>query len=255
MRVENFSEEANKKESYTHQGITVEFDEMPSVRIKSFQTDGETSIFERLAVATDVREFSLDTDWVLRIDGLKFSDKFNGTIKIPHTVSGSYPAPKQIIFDGASIPAPWLISFLTMGILRPLGVMLIGSIVHDFTYQFGYLELKQSNGSYKPVDISRSESDQLFRDLISTVNKMTLIGFIGWIAVRLGWFFGVTYKSEKRGGKGPWDVLFTVALLVITIVVGLILYTQAVAASMIILYLFCYFAIFINRKQYKNKKG
>lgn len=253
MKIRNFNEESTKKESFTHKGITVEFDAMPSVKIKSFQTVGETSLFERLAVATGVREFSLDSDWVLHTDGLKFSDKFNGTIKIPYSVSGAYPAPQEIIFDGASIPAPWLISFLTMGILRPLGVMLIGSIVHDFTYQFGYLELKQSDGSFKPIIISRAESDQLFRDLISTVNKMTLIGFIGWIAVRLGWFFGVTYKEEKRGGKGPWDVLFTITLLVITIVAGLILYTQTVAASMIMLYLFCYFAIFINRKRYKNR--
>ncbi len=35
-------------------------------------------------------------------------------------------------FDGASVPRPWLVTAVGGGILRPLGVMLIASIIHDF---------------------------------------------------------------------------------------------------------------------------
>jgi hypothetical protein len=151
----------------------------------------------------------LHEDWEVTLNRVSYDQRLNGVIVIPHLDSDE----KDIEFDGASIPFPWLISMLTIGILRPLGVMLIGSIVHDYAYKFGRLKKLDSAS----VRIERHVADRLFRDIISTVNDLPIVGWIAWFAVRLGWPV-VKYEGKPRGGKPP----IMEYLVLVAVVLGII---------------------------------
>lgn len=148
---------------------------------------------------------------------------------------------KTIIFDGATIPMPWLVSLLTVGILRPLGVMLVGSIVHDYAYQFGSLRLSKNDEDFKDVKVSRHSADRLFRDIVGTVNRLPLLGYVAWFFVRIGWAW-VKYDGQRFGGKAP-VVEYTVLLMILAIlwwlysVMGLGLSIIAFSSVYVVLYL------------------
>ncbi len=159
--------------------IDVEFEGMPSIRLESFKTSDDVGMLERLAIATRRRRFSLFEDWTIELGDIDYCDELNGVVKIPAKGSDK----KTIIFDGASIPMPWLVSLLTVGVLRPLGVILVGSIVHDYAYQFGSLRLSKAGEEFKDVEISRDRADRLFRDIVGTVNRLPFVGYVAWFFV------------------------------------------------------------------------
>jgi len=192
------------KEKYKG-NIIVAFDDIPPVRLQTINPEQKSGIFTKLALATKRRVFTLDRDWVLKLDNVNYAQELNGKIKIPDIDEQG----KKINFDGASIPFPWLVSVLTFGIFRPLGVMLTGSIVHDFAYKYG--KLYKNDGSVIPI--KRHIADYLFRDIVGTVNGLQPVGFIGWFFVRLGWFL-VKYNSRRRGGKIPFWEYFSLAVII-----------------------------------------
>ena len=178
--------------------IDVEFEGMPSIRLESFKSIDDVGMLERLAIATRRRRFSLFEDWTIELGDINYCQELNGIVEIPARDSHK----KTIIFDGASIPMPWLVSLLTVGILRPLGVTLVGSIVHDYAYQFGSLRLAKEGEEFKDVKISRDRADRLFRDIVGTVNQLPFVGYVAWFFVRIGWAW-VKYDGKHFGGKAP----------------------------------------------------
>lgn len=193
-----------------HDGtIDVEFEGMPSIRLETFNPVDDVSTLERLAIATRRRRFSLFEDWSIELSEIDYSEELNGVVEIPARDSNK----KTIVFDGASIPLPWLVSLLTVGILRPLGVILIGSIVHDYAYQFGTLRLSRHGEVFKDVQISRHRADRLFRDIVGTVNRLPIVAYIAWYFVRLGWLW-VKYDGKRFGGKAP-VLEYTVLLFIL----------------------------------------
>lgn len=191
--------------------IKIKFDDIPPVRLKTIIPKQNSSWLERLALATKRRFFTLDKDWFINLEKITSEPRLNGTIKIPDLDESG----KKIIFDGASIPLPWLISLLTVGILRPLGVMLISSIVHDYAYKYGHL-LKEDGTEIK---IDRDVADRLLRDIIGTTNQLPVVGYIGWFFVRLGWI-KVKYNNKPRGGKAP-VIEYSLFVLVVLLFIGL----------------------------------
>jgi len=191
-----------------HGPIDVSFDGMPSIRLESFQFASSVGALQRLAAATRRRRFSLKEDWQIELEDIDYSADLNGTIEIPAKDSSD----KSIVFDGASIPFPWLVSLLSIGILRPLGVILIGSIVHDYAYQYGMLRISKSGNEFREVPLSRDRADRLFRDIVGTINQVPLVGYIAWFAVRLGWI-GVKYNGKRFGGKPPVMEYIAAAIL------------------------------------------
>lgn len=198
--------------------ISVELDGLPSICLESFNPLGNKSCnnhakpkrIKGLLLSTQRRCFTLNNDWSLTLGGVDYKPELNGKIIIPvrcHT------GEKPVRFDGASVPAPWLISFVSLGILRPLGVMLVGSIVHDFAYQNGYLEVIDSSGNQNRIYVEREIIDRLFRDIISTVNQLPVVGWIAWFFVRVGWLFGIKYDGQPFGGKPPHLVLASVIVI------------------------------------------
>lgn len=217
--------------------IDVEFEGMPSIRLESFKTIDDAGMLERLAIATRRRRFSLFEDWTIELGDIDYCDELNGVVEIPARDSNK----KSIIFDGASIPMPWLVSLLTVGILRPLGVMLMGSIVHDYAYQFGTLRISKGHEDFKEVTISRHRADRLFRDIVGTVNRLPFVGYVAWFFVRIGWAW-VKYDGKRFGGKAP-IVEYVVLLMILAVLwwlysmMGLGLSIIAFSSVYVVLYL------------------
>ncbi|MGP1385672.1 MAG: DUF1353 domain-containing protein [Thainema sp.] len=161
-------------------------------------------LLEAFRGASAPRLFNLDRDWEIRIDTYETDNydgqDFSGTVIIP--TNHPEKSGQKTQFDGASVPYPWLISFLSFGILRPIGVMLTASLVHDFAFEYGGLLYRDESGKTEFRPVERHHADQLFYDIIKTVNKMPRTAIIAWLAVRLGWF-GVKYNGQYRTGKFP----------------------------------------------------
>jgi len=193
---------SNKKEKYNDL-IWVRFS-LPSINLEPI-IKKNANWFQRLAQATRRRFFTLDKDWQIELNRITYKPELNGIITIRNEVEG-----KKVSFDGASVPLPWLVSFLSMGILRPLGVMLTASIVHDFAFKFGYLLVSsEEGGAPKKVFVERDDIDHLFRDILGTVNQVVGVSWIAWFFVRLGWLLRVKYNGQCYGGKWPIGVMLT----------------------------------------------
>ena len=195
------------------QRFFVDFEALPALVPQLLNTKYESG-FERWRGAASLRSFELETPWqfTLVVDPEEFDgEDFSGTYTIPLTYDD-----KSTILDGASVPFPWLVSFLSFGMLRPVGVMLTASIAHDFAFKHGVL-LREQEGTTEPerVVIMRHHADRLFGRMIATINKMPVVGFIGWLAVRLGWLFVPYGKNQDcRQKPVPWGAfaLFLAAL-------------------------------------------
>lgn len=187
--------------------IHVKFNELPSIELKTIKPTGSAAFLRRIALASKRRIFYLKRDWEVELDKITYKPELNGTIHVPSTIND-----ERLEFDGATIPFPWLVSLITIGVLRPLGVMLIGSIIHDFAFKHGYLLVSSDNQPPKRIPIERHIADALLRDLIATFNKMPRIAFIGWLFVRFGWLF-VKYNNRRFGGRRPyWEVALVLAV-------------------------------------------
>jgi len=190
----------NKKEIYNG-SIWARFS-FPSINLMPI-IKKNSNWLQRIAQATRRRFFTLEKDWHIELNRITYKPELNGIIIIPTRMEG-----KTIIFDGASVPLPWLVSFLSVGILRPLGVMLTASIVHDFAFKFGYLLIASEEGAEpKKVPVERHDIDHLFRDIICTVNQVAGVSWIAWFFVRLGWLLRVKYNGKVRGGDCPFGVI------------------------------------------------
>ena len=163
----------------------------------------------RLCSAGRRRRFSLTRDWAVTVTATRVDRQLTGVLVVPRTHDGELQQ-----YDGASVPCPWWVSALSMGMLRPLGVMLTASIIHDFAFAHGYLLFK-TDGRVVKRKISRRDADRLFRDVIATVNDLHVVAWIGYAAVRLGWLGGVKYAGKRwTRGAVPWaGVPVAVALL------------------------------------------
>lgn len=191
-------------ESYDKGEIYVGLDDLPLIKLRTvrFRTNKTTS--QRLKIAMRKREFTLVEDWEMDLGEVSDNPEINGTVTITRMVDGN-----DVIFDGASVPLARTISWLTQGILSPLGVMFIASVVHDFIYKFGYLEVREfgaPKSANKKIRVERHQADKLFRDMIWTVNKTRTVGAVAWLAVRLGWPV-VKFTGKPRGGDIPYFTL------------------------------------------------
>jgi len=196
--------------------ISVEFDELPLLELKSVSSSKSATFFERIALASKRRFFSLQKNWEVDLYDISYQADLNGKLTIPKVVDE-----KPLVFDGASIPMPWLVSLITIGILRPLGVMLTASIIHDFAYRHGYLLISKGGEAPKKIKVERHIADLLFKDIISTVNRMPRIGYIGWFFIRVGWGF-VKYNNRHFGGTPPVKeiIIFLILLSLVALLIS-----------------------------------
>ena len=97
-----------------------------------------------------------------------------------YTVNGeNFIIPKGFKFDGASVP-----KFLGQ-FLSPVGVLLIGGLIHDYGYKYETLLLK----SGKTIGVKPQKwMDEIFRDINIEVNGFYLLNYLAYWALRVGGF-------------------------------------------------------------------
>ena len=104
----------------------------------------------------------------------------------------NYVIPAGFTFDGASIP-----KFLHM-FLSPVGVLLIGGLIHDYAYK--YETLLEDNKKDTMGIISQKRADQIFRDINIGVNGFYLMNYLAYWSLRLGGFMAWN-KHRKVNAK------------------------------------------------------
>ena len=88
--------------------------------------------------------------------------------------------PTGFIFDGASVP-----KFLHAW-LSPMGVLLVGGLIHDYGYKYQTLLCK---GKKKSIGTkTQKELDIIFRDVNIIQNGFRLINYLAYYGLKLGGF-------------------------------------------------------------------
>ena len=115
-------------------------------------------------------------NWVILKD---FKYTMNGT---------NYVIPKGFSFDGASIPK-FLRTFFS-----PVGVLLIGGLVHDYMYKYSACKPADKKGQLLLVD--QKKSDEIFRDINIEVNGFYFMNYLAYWSLRLGGF--VAWNGHRK---------------------------------------------------------
>jgi hypothetical protein len=151
--------------------VGFKYKEMPSMRPIRIDTAGRgfwSSIWHWFS---DVRTWEIIEDWNFELEGKE------------------YVIPKGFIFDGASVPK-FLASWLS-----PIGILLLGGLVHDFIYKYEFLLLKNNDKN----KIKRKEADKLFRDINIEQNGIHVLNYTAYFALRL---FGFSaWKKHRKSNK------------------------------------------------------
>ena len=101
----------------------------------------------------------------------------------------NFMIPAGFEFDGASVPK-FLATFLS-----PVGVLLMGGLVHDYGYK--YATLLKNDGTtlgYK----NQAYMDRIFRDICIEVNGFKFLNYLAYWTLRLAGF--VAWNGHKKRG-------------------------------------------------------
>lgn len=96
--------------------------------------------------------------------------------------------PKGFEFDGASVPK-FLASWLS-----PVGVLLIGGLIHDYGYKYASLLKKGKKTSLD--NLSQKDMDIIFRDINIEQNGFHLLNYLAYWALRIGGF--VAWNGHRK---------------------------------------------------------
>jgi hypothetical protein len=151
--------------------------EMPVVRPIRMPTKGKP-FFSRVAQAFKRRRWELIEDF----------HYYSPTLHCDFYI----PAPFDL--DFASVPRPFWI------ILDPVGLLLIGSMFHDFGYLYGGLLVKKpADQTYKFKQYSRIGLDNIFETIITEVNDMKGMAKIAKYALIVGgWMAWARCRKANR---------------------------------------------------------
>ena len=112
--------------------------------------------------------------WMFGSRHWEITKDFNYSIR-----GDNYVIPKGFKFDGASVP-----KFLGQ-FLSPVGVLLIGGLIHDYGYKYETLLLKNGKTIGKR---SQRWMDITIRDINIEVNGFYFMNYLAYWALRLGGF-------------------------------------------------------------------
>jgi hypothetical protein len=101
--------------------------------------------------------------------------------------------PAGFTFDGASVP-----KFLRTW-LSPMGVLLVGGLVHDYGYK--YATLLKDNKNETIGTKTQKDMDIIFRDINVEVNGFRVLNYVAYYALRLG---GFAAWNGHRKTKATW---------------------------------------------------
>ena len=95
--------------------------------------------------------------------------------------------PAGFKFDGASIP-----KFLHM-FLSPVGILLMGGLVHDYAYKYACLKRTDKGGL---IIVAQKRADEIFRDICIEVNGFYTMNYLAYWSLRLGGF--VAWNGHRK---------------------------------------------------------
>lgn len=243
----SFKTDPDIKEAYSG-GIDVEFS-MPRIQLASLELTTQQAALDRVALCTSARHFTLQENWDIFVDRISYNEGINGTIIIPCEVDD-----QLVVFSGSNIPAPWIFSTLSLGILQPMGIIGVASIAHEFLYKYGFLLIQKNEEALEEVEISRTDADKLFRDILISNTGTKFIGWLAYFAVQTGWIFGTKYNGKRFQGIPPViSILILVALLSLVVAIIASGGFGPFAVLVLIAYAAFYIASCVFFAQQKNK--
>jgi hypothetical protein len=82
--------------------------------------------------------------------------------------------------------------------LSPVGVLLIGGLIHDYAYK--YAALKPKNSKDALLIVNQHEADKIFRDINIEVNGFHFLNYLAYYGLRVGGFLAWN-KHRKNNAK------------------------------------------------------
>ncbi len=163
--------------SFWHDDGGFKYKVMPTMQPLPIKTKGKGVITALWVWFIVTRKWKLTKDFHYSLDGMP------------------YVIPKGFVFDGASVPK------MFRNWLSPMGVLLIGGLVHDYGYKYATLLRKGKNTSAGLK--SQKELDIIFRDINISVNGFKVINYIAYYALRLGGF--LAWRGHRKRGLN-WKI-------------------------------------------------
>ena len=161
----------NKLDKPDLKRVGFEYNDMPKMQPVRIATASKGFWGAILMWLTGSRQWKIVEDFHYSIDGV------------------GYKIPAGFQFDGASVPK-FLATFLS-----PVGVLLMGGLVHDYGYKYATLMKKDgSNIGYH----DQKHMDGLFRDICIEVNGFYALNYLAYYALRLAGF--VAWNGHKKRG-------------------------------------------------------
>ena len=138
---------------------TFHYEELPHLQPIKISTKGKGFWKGIIMWLLSTRNWKITKDWKYRMNG------------------NEYIIPAGFQFDGASIPK-FLRTFFS-----PVGVLLVGGLVHDYMYKYAALK-RTGKGGLLLVD--QKKADQIFRDINIEVNGFYFMNYLLYWSLRLG---------------------------------------------------------------------
>jgi hypothetical protein len=106
-----------------------------------------------------------------------------------YTIDGKdYVIPAGFTFDGASIPK-FMRTFFS-----PVGVLLVGGLVHDYAYK--YKTLLEKDKKTTMGELTQKRADEIFRDINCNVNGFYTMNYLAYWSLRIGGF--VAWNGHRK---------------------------------------------------------
>ncbi len=156
--------------------VGFEYDRMPKMQPVPIRTASKGFWGGILMWLLGTRKWVITEDFHYRLNGIGY--------KIPYGFE----------FDGASVPK-FLATFLS-----PVGVLLMGGLVHDYGYKYATL-MKKDGSTIGYHD--QKYMDTLFRDICIEVNGFKVLNYLAYYALRLAGF--AAWNGHK--GRGTHEIL------------------------------------------------
>ena len=121
--------------------------------------------------------------WLLGVRHWEVAEDFNYELN-----DKKFVIPAGFKFDGASIPK-FLHPFFS-----PVGVLLMGGLVHDYAYKYETLLMKNKKDTLGVI--SQKRADEIFRDININVNGFYLMNYLAYWSLRIGGF--VAWNGHRK---------------------------------------------------------
>ena len=146
------------------------YDELPHLQPVKISTKGKGFWKGIIMWLLSTRNWVITKDWKYKINDV------------------DYVIPAGFQFDGASIPK-FLRTFFS-----PVGVLLIGGLVHDYMYK--YTVCKPVSNKKPLLVVDQKKADQIFRDINIEVNGFYFMNYLAYWSLRIGGF--VAWNGHRK---------------------------------------------------------